>query len=415
MASEFNSAIVVAMEKRNYLANPFPVGTPEHKAERRRRARELWAKNRDKYRPAAAPEPLAPGSEPPKPPSLPITWETPDDLKAILGDSVTLPEEWTQWPLYHVRRQKDLSIITMKQYKTYYSRLPTGDVYAVVRFIATFPDNATRNQFAKAGLSYISQKLYDVIYGTSRRGLATSRNYRDDLHRMMVFSELNKRTKKMAYEQHISQEASPERHANTVDWPDWETHARRFVKRILTKPDPTLRDKQEAMVAALYSFIPPVRLDWNDVEVKRVTKKQLSESKGQKGKNILYISPGATVMTWGEFKNVSSFGAAVPLQQPLPTDLHRALKKLVPEGDSTPLKLPQFSTFVTSVAETITGKKFTNRLMRSSYIRQWHMENSKESVDVTKTRAMMRLMHQTNLEVHLAYNKCKEVTPEMVD
>jgi hypothetical protein len=149
--------------------------------------------------------------------------------------------------------------------------------------------------------------------------------------------------------------------------------------------------------------------------VKRVTKKQLSESKGQKGKNILYVSPGASVMTWGEFKNISSFGAAVPLQQPLPADLHRVLKKLMPEGDSTPLKIPNFSSFVTSTAETITGKKFSNRLMRSSYIRQWHIDNSKESVDVTKTRAMMKLMHQTNMEVHLAYNKSKEFTPEMAD
>jgi hypothetical protein len=405
------------MEKRPYLANPFPVGSPEHKAERRRRARELWAKNKDKYRKPAEPaEPLAPGSEPPKPPSLPITWDTPEDLKDMLGDSVTLPATWTDWPMYHVRRQKDLSIITLKQYKTYYFRLPNEkDIYDVLRFIKTFADNATRNQFAKSGLSYVSQKLYDNIYGTSRRGLATSRAYREDLHRMMVFSELNKRTKKASYEQHISQEASPERHANTVDWPDWEGKARLFVRRIVTKPEPTVRDKQEGMVAALYSFIPPVRLDWNDVEVKRVTKKQLSESKGQKGKNILYVSPGASVMTWGEFKNISSFGAAVPLQQPLPADLHRVLKKLMPEGDSTPLKIPNFSSFVTSTAETITGKKFSNRLMRSSYIRQWHIDNSKESVDVTKTRAMMKLMHQTNMEVHLAYNKSKEVTPEMAD
>jgi hypothetical protein len=120
-------------------------------------------------------------------------------------------------------------------------------------------------------------------------------------------------------------------------------------------------------------------------------------------------------MTWGEFKNIAAFGAAVPLQQPLPADLHRVLKKLMPAEDSTPLKLPSFSNFVTSVAETITNKKFTNRLMRSSYIRQWHIDNSKEAVDINKTKAMMKQMHQTNLEVHLAYNKCKEVTPEMAD
>ena len=396
------------------MKNPFAKDTPEHAEEERRRRRERWAANKEKYRPA--PTTTLPGSEPPKPPHLPITWTTPSDLVADLGETITLSADWVTWPMYHVRRQKDLSVTTMKQYKSAYYRLPTDkDIYDVVRFILSHEDNATRNQYAKAGLSYTSQHLYDMIYVNRHSRLATSAAYRSNLHKMMVFSELNKRTKKASYEQHISQEASPERHANTVDWTEWTERARRFVRRISSMKEPTTRDRQEGLVAAMYSMIPPVRLDWNDVEVKRVTKKQLSDSKGEKNKNILYMSPSESVMTWGEFKNVASFGSDVPLRQPLPADLHRVLKKLLPEGDSTPLKLSHFSTFLTGVAETITGKKFSNRLMRSSYIRHWHEENSKDGVDIQKTRAMMKLMHQTNLEVHIGYNKCKEITAEMAD
>lgn len=400
--------------KRQYVKNPFAKGTPEHAEEERRRRRERWAKNKEKYRPA--PTTTLPGSEPPTPPNLPISWTTPSDLVADLGETVTLSAEWSTWPMYHVRRQKDLSVTTMKQYKAFYYRLPVQkDIYDVVRFIVSHEDNATRNQFAKAGLSYTCQQLYDMIYVNRRSRLATSAAYRTLLHKMMVFSELNKRTKKASYDKHICQEATPERLANTVDWPEWVERAKRFVRRMTSMKEPTTRDRQEGLLAAVYSMIPPVRLDWNDVEVKHVTKKQLAEAKGEKNKNILYMAPSDAVMTWGEFKNVASFGAEAPLKQQIPAQLHRVFKKLLPAEDSTPFKISNFSTYLTGVAETITGKKFSNRLMRSSFIRDWHNENSKDVIDVQKTRAMMRLMHQTNLEVHLAYQKCKEITPEMAE
>jgi hypothetical protein len=395
--------------KRQYVKMPFAKDTPEYKAEVARRQAERYKLKKA----AGAPPPRDPGSEPPLPPNLPIVYETPADLVTVLGASVSLPAEWSTWPMFHVRRQKDLSVITMKQYKNYYYKLPEKEIYDVVRFIVTH-DAATQNQYAKSGLSYVSQRLYDMIYtGNARLRLARSPEYKKLLHQMMVFSELNKRTKKVSYESHISQEATADRHANTVDWPDWVEKARLFVRRVVTMKEPTDRDKKEALVAAVYSMIPPVRLDWNDVVVQRV--KKVADVKGEKGKNILYMSPSASVMTWGEFKNIASFGHDVPLVQPLPAPLHRVFKKMLPAGDSTPFKMSNFSTYLTDVAETITGKRFTNRMMRSSYIRRWHMDNSAEVVDVKKTRAMMKLMHQTNLEVHLAYQKFKDVTPEMAE
>jgi hypothetical protein len=196
-----------------------------------------------------------------------------------------------------------------------------------------------------------------------------------------------------------------------VPWSDWEQLSRRFVKALANKEDATTRDNQEAMVVALYSFIPPVRLDWNDIEV-RYTKggKALAPLKGEVGKNIMYLAPKTAVVFWGEFKNAASFGTELPLRQELPSSLVRILHKVLPKSEEpvSPLKLPNFSNYLTGLAEQITGKPFSNRLMRSSYIRHYHEQNSKEGVNVAATKAMMRLLHQTNMEVHLAYNKTHE-------
>lgn len=392
---------------------PFAKDTPEYAEEVKRRARENWAKKKHIYRPRE--EARAPGAEPPKPKNLPITWEVPTDLTDVLGESVTLPAEWETWPMYHVRRQKDLSKTTLAQYKAYYYKLPQKDIWEVVRFIKSQP-NAQANMYAKAGLSYVCQGLYETIYERQRKGLANSAFYRDELKKMMVFSALNKRTKKISYEQHTSQEASDERLENTVPWADWKELARRFIRIQLTKKEPTTRDKQEALTAAVYSMLPPVRLDWNDVMVRRSKGgKTLAAQKGEAGKNILYLAPTEAVMFWGEFKNADSFKGELPLKQVMPKDLVKIIHKTVPAGDSEPLKIPNFSTFVSTLANQITGKPFSNRLMRSSYIRYWHDANSQNGVDVAKTRAMMREMHQSNLEVHLAYDKTKCVTNQMIE
>lgn len=51
--------------------------------------------------------------------------------------------------------------------------------------------------------------------------------------------------------------------------------------------------------------------------------------------------------------------------------------------------------------------------MRSSYIKFWHQENSKDGeLDINKTKEMMKLLHQTNLEIHLAYVKTKKLSDE---
>jgi len=381
---------------------PFPIGSPEHHEERKRRMRENWKLNEERYRP---PTPAASKGEAPPTPPRQYQWTIPADLHEALGEKITLPEDWSAWPMFHIRRQSELSKTTLQQYKSYYYKLPQREIYDVIRVILTYP-LAQQNQYAKAGLSYSCQHLYDSIYERRRKNLPGSAFYKSELQRMMVFGELCKRTKRATYEKHSSQETSEERMEAIVEWRDWEELARRFVRALTTKKDATDRDKQEAMIAAVYSMIPPVRLDWNDIEVRRTKGgATLAARKGEVGKNILYMAPMEAVVFWGEFKNSASFGDQMPLKQVLPRTLVNVFKKVLPEGDSTPLKIKDFSSVVTNLAEQITGKRFSNQLMRSSYIKHWHEQNTKGSVNVEATKEVMRLMHQSNMQVHLAYVK----------
>jgi hypothetical protein len=390
---------------------PYAKDSQEYRDEVKRRLRENWAKKKEQYRPKVEEEEK--GDAPPLPRNLPITWTIPDELHDVLGQSITLTDEWTKLPLYHVRRQDQLSKTTLQQYKTYYYRLPQKDIYDVVRFIKEQP-LATRNMYAKAGLSFVAQDLWDSIYVKQKKGLASQALYKTKLQTLLIFSELSKRSKKEVYTRHASQETTDENLENTVEWGAWLELSKRYIKALTSKPNPTARDKQEALSAALYSYIPPVRLDWNDVEVRRTKGgATLAAKEGEKGKNILYLAAKEATVFWGEFKNSASF--ELPLKQVLPKELVAILHKTLPEGDGTPLKVSNYSTFLTGIAKQITGKDFSNRLMRSSYIRWWHDNNSKDGVDVAKTKAMMAQMHQTNMQVHLSYVKHGKLAPNDID
>lgn len=401
------------IDKRRTI--PFAIGSLEYKEDQKRRARERWAAKKHQYRKPKVEVERVEGDAPPLPKNLPIVFDIPTDLHDMLGDKLTLSKDWKTWAMFFVRRHKDLSKTTITQYKSYYYKLPQKDIYDVVRYIKTLPQ-AQRNQAAKAGLSYVSQGLYETIYERKRKGLENLGYYRNELQKMLVFAELSKRTKKESYQAHINQTASAERLEATVSWPDWVNLSARFIKAMLTKKDKTEREKQEVLVAAAYSMLPPVRLDWNDIEIRRTKGGKAFQSlTGEKGKNILFIASKQAVIFWGEFKNIASFPDA-PLKQEVPRNLLLVLQKIVADAPvSTPLKLTNFTKFLTGVAEIITGKPFHNTLMRSSYIRNFHDINSKEGVNVEKTKAMMKLLHQSNIEVHLAYNKLHTVNAEMAE
>jgi hypothetical protein len=418
-------------------------GTPPTKAkknynkplteEQKARARARWQENKEKYRKSTKnPDSIQPTLKPDELPPLPKkdkkranfleSWPIPTDLQQYFGgdSEIRLSKDQQTWPMFHVRRQKDLSEITKKNYKQYYARIPRGDIFAAVRFIVAQPLH-TRAQFAKAGLSYVSEELYNSLYVNKDHAGAASKEYKDNLLRMMVFSLLNQNFKKEVFTSYAQQAASQDRHENTVPWDEWEMVARRFVKTIMTKKDPSAKDKKDALMVALYSFIPPIRLDWKDVEV-RVVKggKTFESNKGEEGKNILYLSatkspktvPSA-LMFWGSFKNSNAF--ELPLKQSLPKDLIKVIKFAAPTDSFTAGQTytlvvdPHFSSYLSSLAEQITGKHFTNRLMRSSYIKNYHQKNTNGEIDIGKTKEVMKLMHQTNMEIHFGYVKNKTV------
>lgn len=398
-------------QKKKKVPIPFAKDSQEYRDEVKRRLRENWAKKKEQYRPKVEEEER--GAAPPLPRNLPINWSVPDDLRDILGETISLTADWMKLPIFHVRRQDQLSKTTLQQYKTYFYKLPQKDIWDVVRFVMEHPA-AQQNMYAKSGLSYIAQDLWDSIYVRQRKGLANTMEYKNKLLRLLVFAALSKSTKKQSYERHASQETSEENLENTVKWEDWTELAKRYVRALMSKPHPTDRDKQEALAAAVYSYIPPVRLDWNDIEVRRTKGGKTFEAlEGEVGKNILFIAPRESVVFWGEFKTAANF--ELPLKQVLPRELTTVLHKVLPEGDSTPLKVGNFSAFLTGVAKHITNKEFTNRLMRSSYIRWWHDNNSKDGVDVNKTKELMRQMHQTNMEVHFGYRKHGKLIPNEID
>jgi hypothetical protein len=63
----------------------------------------------------------------------------------------------------------------------------------------------------------------------------------------------------------------------------------------------------------------------------------------------------------------------------------------------------RFSTHLTALAEGITGKRFSNRLMRSSFIRWWH-ETHPQASNAQVQRIMHSLLQQ-DIAIHLAYRK----------
>lgn len=410
----------VIAKKREWNKIPFAKGSPEYVAEARRRHQEksrAYARKKAAERPPPEENNICPGDPPPMPSRrLPTKWVVPDVYRSILGDEIVLPEQWVGWPLFHVRRQADLSKTTMNQYRAYYHRLPRTDIFNVVGFIME-QSPATQNMYAKAGLSYMCESLFTSIYVTKSRALATDKDYKDRCLRMMVYSILNKRTKKESYERHVSQEASDQRIEATVPWSEWAQLGKNYIRAVMAKKDAmTDKQKKDALIVYAYSQLPPVRLDWNDIKVVRTTGVKGLEAAvaAHKTGNVLYLSPKGAVICWSEFKNSASFGNLPVRREIVPAiGFIRLMNKILPPGNSEPLKIPNFSSYLTKLAEDMTGKRFSNRLMRSSYIRWWHDGN--DSTNVKAVQEMMRQIHQTNMAVHLGYIKHSTTDGDLTD
>jgi hypothetical protein len=396
------------------VKNPYEKGTPEHRAEVLRRQKECRERNKEKYKREYDIEKN--NGAPPVPKDSELTWQVPADLHDYIGaQSISIPKETYDWPLFRIKRHNQLAAVTLKGYASYWTRLPKKHIWDVCRDLRTML-NGQQNMFFKSALSYTCENLYNAIYVRKIKNLLASPSYKNQLLEMMVYHTMNRKTMRASYDQHMAQVASVTRHENTVDWDVWTAGARRFVKAMMSKEGVTRSELLEALAVAAYTYIPPIRLDWNDIEIHMCCggDKAHKGIKGTAGKNIVFVSPTWAVAFWGEFKNAASFSDELPLRQELPSDLHRILRKVYPEDKYaakeyvwSPFKKSHFGTYLAGLAKLITGKNFTNRLMRSSYIAWWHKSHRHEEFDLEKTRAVMRAMHQTSLEVHLAYNKFK--------
>lgn len=407
-------------KKREWNKIPFEKGSAEYVAEAARRHREKareYARKKAATRPPPTENTISPGDPPPIPAKkVPVKWVVPDVYRSVLGDEIILPEQWTRWPLFHVRRQEDLSKTTMNQYRAYYHRLPRTDIFSVVKFIME-QSPATQNMYAKAGLSYVCDSLYNSIYVSRARNLSTDGDYKDRCLRMMVYSILNKLTKKESYERHVSQEASDQRIESTVPWAEWSQLGKNYIRAFMAKKGTiTEKEKKDALIVYAYSQLPPVRLDWNDIKVMRIpaAKKFDAAVANHKTGNVLYLNAKRAVVCWSDFKNAANF-KDLPVRYEIKpvSGFIRMMNKILPPGDSEPLKIANFSTYLSKLAEDITGKRFTNRLMRSSYIRWWHDNN--DTKDLTSVKSMMRNIHQTNMEVHLGYIKHSTTDGDLTD
>lgn len=339
----------------------------------------------------------------------------PPKLIPVFGKTFTMNNDIPSWYSFHSKRLNELSETTQRQYKLLVLRLNkvANNMEDRIIYVLTQP-LATKAQFIKAWLNHLSDKVYDLYL--KPEPIKTLKNYEDLILEMFLFAELSKRSKSEVNNAQFSQLATDDRIDNTVEWDEWTKKADKFAMGLYRKKDATVNDLTEMAIAGLYSMLPPIRLDYDNVNVIVKTAndkmKPLLNKIKEKKENTLVLGGNTTsAFYWFKFKNANAFEkeGTLPIVQPISTQLQKILKKYW-DGVKTPTRtklfeLPHFSEKVSAVAKIITGKNFTNRLMRSSFIQDFYMKVQNGKMDLDAIQAMMRSIHQTNIEVNLSYIK----------
>lgn len=370
------------------VANPFEKGTLEYKEEIKRRLRENWTNKKNVYRNKTKETNTL--SIPKK-----TYFKVPDDLKDILGDAIQITNDIKTWYFLHSKRTIQLSETTQKQYKNYNKRIPEGDIWSEVRFINEQPVQS-KAQFIKARLALVADKVAN-FYETNEPILKVT-EYNDLILAMFVWATLSKKSKSDIKELQASQIASQDRMDRTIDWDEWTKKANAFIMRIKRKKDATERDLTDMALAAVYSYLPPIRLDYDNVIIVKRKPKTITE-------NTLVLSGNKTsAFYWVKFKNASAF-KDLPIEVKLPRNLLLTLKKYVKPEQTRLFNISHFSEYLTALTEVITNMKFSNRLMRSSYIKNYYQNIDNGAFNINEAKRMMRTIHQTNIEISLSYIK----------
>jgi hypothetical protein len=370
------------------VANPFEKGTLEYKEEIKRRLRENWTNKKNVYR-----------NKTKEANTLPIPKKTyfkvPDDLKDILGDTIQITNDIKTWYFLHSKRTIQLSETTQKQYKNYNKRIPEGDIWSEVRFVKEQPVQS-KAQFIKSRLAHVADKVANFY--ESNEPILKVNEYNDLILAMFVWATLSKKSKSDIKELQASQITSQDRIDRTIDWDDWTKKANMFIMRIKRKKEPTERDLTDMALAAVYSYLPPIRLDYDNVTIVKRKPKTITE-------NTLVLSGNKTsAFYWVKFKNASAF-KDLPIEVKLPRNLLLTLKRYVKPDQTRLFNISHFSEYLTALTEVITNIRFSNRLMRSSYIKNYYQNIDNGAFNINEAKKMMRQIHQTNIEISLSYIK----------
>jgi hypothetical protein len=389
---------------------PYEKGSAEYKQEVARRALERFHKKNEKkvkkdttfiyptYRDAKPENAL--------PPLRSLSVEMPTYLKPVFGEKFELNNDIPTWYFMHAKPIGALSETTQKQYKQYQLRLVkvSLDMYERLRYVLTQPV-AIKAQFVKSWLAYTADKVREIYQ--KPQPIHNRGEYEQLIIEMFLYAHLSKTTKKEVKNIQMSQVASPARLEATIDWDVWLEKSAKYCKAIYNQKA-TMENHTTLALIALYSMLPPIRLDYDDVKVvSKVPTKKVRE-------NTLVLSgPKKSAFYWVKFKNADAFErqGTLPIVIPVQGLLLKYLKtywktkhSLYPSDDKL-FNIPHFSEKVSDVAELVSGKRFTNRLMRSSYIRHFYEQVQDGELDLAEIQEMMRNIHQTNIEVSISYIK----------
>ena len=214
---------------------------------------------------------------------------------------------------------------------------------------------------------------------------------------------------------------------NMVDWNQWKTAAEAYLKETLANDKATVTDMREALVVALYSLIPPIRLDWRRVEIgsQRPVRNEQTNRYADHNVFLLDAKGVPSVAYFHQFKNSHAFDAPVEISITSPPLLRATVERywsLVPQG--TTYLLPKGFRGVAKTQEMpdaamgdvlrrmalkLVQKKFTNIPMRRSFITNYHKEHPVATV--AEIKELMTSVHQTTIGTHLTYIT-GEVRPE---
>lgn len=333
----------------------------------------------------------------------------------IPGDPVALPCMATrQWSAYSPSTQANYPSMFKTAMKAMNLTAPsTTDPVALCEWLLASPfDIWAFVEVASTGsIDTRNNKVKSLgaIVNAYLKPLALTKAEGPTFERLRLWSQvahvMTKRSVSESVTKHESQTQSVAAADETVPWAVWW----KSVKAEMDKPVPaTFPLWRDRIILAAYTFIPPIRLNWANIEI--VTKEPV---KSQERKNYLMVKDGKIMTWWGDFKNRASFKDELPLRIPIESEiLTKAMlpylaanktKWVFPNKHGNAWKHNAFGEHLGDLAQAVIGKRFTVQRMRAAYITSFHAKQP--DLKIEAVRKVMRQMHQANLGSHLSYDK----------